>query len=321
MARRGGGKVLVIYTGGTIGSKPTYPDDPDSPQRVVPWDEFRASLPELDRLPFEIDAVSMDEPLDSCNIGPTEWSWIARSIADGYDDHDGFVVLHGTDTMVYTASVLSFMLRGLNKPVVLTGAQRSALVGVRNDAYSNLFTALEVANPRATGIVTIPEVCICFGGRIFRGNRTRKLDTAGYQAFDSPNAAPLAEVGTRIVVAENIVRPLPTGMFHVRTALDANVLRIAMMPVVQTNQAVARQLGTPGLRAAVVECFGSGSLPTHPDLLETFRRARQRGTVLAVVSQCARGRVELGPTRPAPPWWRRGSSRPTTSAPKPPSAS
>src|SRR5689334_10298810 len=138
--------VLVIYTGGTIGSKPRDPD-PDSPQVVVSWEELRAATPELQKLidrGLRIDCRSID-PLDSCNIGPKEWQQIAGIIRDTYDDYEGFTILHGTDTMVYTASALSFMLRELGKPVILTGAQRSAMVDVRNDATQNFITSLLLA--------------------------------------------------------------------------------------------------------------------------------------------------------------------------------
>ncbi|MGH9278692.1 MAG: asparaginase, partial [Acidimicrobiales bacterium] len=172
--------VLVIYTGGTIGSKPRDPD-PASPQVVVPWPELSAATPELQRLPFAVDCFDEIPPLDSCNVGPTQWKAMADAISRHYEDYTGFVILHGTDTMVYTASALSFMLLELAKPVIITGSQRSALVSTRNDATQNLLTALEIANPTYSNLPIVPEVCIYFGGKLLRGNRARKRDTVGYE--------------------------------------------------------------------------------------------------------------------------------------------
>jgi len=197
--------VLVIYTGGTIGSKPRDPD-PDSPQVVVPWGELQNATPELVKLiqrGLRIECESI-EPLDSCNIGPKAWQQIAGIIRDHYDEYEGFVILHGTDTMVYTASALSFMLRELGKPVILTGAQRSAMVDVRNDATQNFITSVLLAAPLFSKVPVVPEVCIYFGGKLLRGNRTIKRDTAGYDAYESPNLPPLGEVGDKIVIHEDL---------------------------------------------------------------------------------------------------------------------
>ncbi|SPF38588.1 Cytoplasmic L-asparaginase I (modular protein) [Candidatus Sulfopaludibacter sp. SbA4] len=299
--------VLVIYTGGTIGSKPRDPD-PDSPQVVVPWEELQAATPELLRLlqrGLRVDCKSI-EPLDSCNIGPKEWQQIAGMIRDSYDEYEGFMVLHGTDTMVYTASALSFMLRELGKPVILTGAQRSAMVDVRNDATQNFITSVLLAAPSFSKIPVVPEVCIYFGGKLYRGNRTIKRDTAGYDAYESPNIPPLGEVGDKIVIHEDLIRPVPppTRRFNVRTQLDMNVTTILVYPGLQNTDLARRQLegiiATPsirpdGLKAAIVLSYGSGNIPTlWPDFLKSFQEAREKGVVVANVSQCRRGGVELG---------------------------
>jgi len=288
--------VLVIYTGGTIGSKPTQPD-PASPQVVVPWKELLEATPELRRVQehFRIDAFEGIPPLDSCNVGPNEWQVISQAIADNYEDYEGFVVLHGTDTMVYTATALSYMLGNLTKPVILTGAQRSAMVSVRNDATQNLLTALEFANPAFSGLPIIPEVCVYFGGALFRGNRTVKRDTGGYEAYESPNIEPLAVAGDRIVVNEVLVRKVESGKtFTLRKRLNTNVLPIFISPGIQDTEMVKRQLDTPGLKAAVVQAFGSGNIPTKPEFIELFRQARSKGVILVAVSQCRTGPVELG---------------------------
>jgi len=293
-------RTLVIYTGGTIGSRPRDPD-PDSPQIVVPWEELYKATPEIDRLGFGVDCISTPEPLDSCNVGPDEWRFMAETIEANYGQYSGFVILHGTDTMVYTAAALSFMLHNLGKPVVLTGAQRSAMVDVRNDASQNFLTSLLIANPAAARVPVIPEVVIFFGGKILRGNRTVKRDTTGYEAYESPNLAPLGEVGDQIVVNRSLVRPVPKGKFFARTRLDRNVLPVLIYPGVQDTGAdqdgamVRRQLEDPHLKAAIVLSFGSGNIPTKPKFLDIFREARnERNIVIANVGQCLQGPVELG---------------------------
>ena len=290
--------VLAIYTGGTIGSRPRDPDDPESPQVVVKWAELRARTPELERVGFPVDAYEKIEPLDSCNVGPEQWKEMAECIRDNYDDYNGFVILHGTDTMVNTACALSFMLRELGKPVILTGAQRSALVADRNDATQNLLTAIEIANPEASAptLPVVPEVCILFGGVLLRGNRAVKEDTVGYTAYRTPNLAPLGTAGDRIVINERLVRPMPASnrRFSIRTNLDTHVLPVFINPGIQDTTIAQSQLKTEGLRAAVVLSFGSGNIPTDPGFLDAFREARKNGIILANVSQCPTGPVELG---------------------------
>ena len=300
--------VLVIYTGGTIGSKPRDDDDPDSPQVVVPWKDLEKGTPELRALKDQGLNIECEEiePLDSCNVGPKEWQKIAGIIEKRYNEFDGFVILHGTDTMVYTASALSFMLRELAKPVILTGAQRSALVDVRNDASQNFVTAILLACPSFSKIPVVPEVCIYYGGKLLRGNRTVKRDTTGYDAYESPNLAPLGEVGDRVVIHESRVRSMPeTGRrFNVRKSLDTNVTTVLVYPGIQQTDLAKRQLEglaarlserPDGLKAAIVMAYGSGNIPTlWPEWLENFRQARNNGMVIATVSQCKRGGVELG---------------------------
>jgi L-asparaginase len=300
-------RVLVVYTGGTIGSKPRDPD-PDSPQVVVSWPELEAGTPELQTLTMRGLRVDCEviTPLDSCNVGPKEWQQIAGIIEKRYNEYEGFVILHGTDTMVYTASALSFMIRELAKPVILTGAQRSALVDVRNDASQNFITALLLASPSFSNLPVVPEVCIYFGGKLLRGNRTIKRDTAGYDAYESPNLPPLGEVGDKMVIHGSRIRPLPDSgrRFNVRKSLDTNVTTVLVYPGIQETDLAKRQLdglaARPSkrddkLKAAIIMAYGSGNIPTlWPEWLENFRQARNDGMVIATVSQCKRGAVELG---------------------------
>lgn len=299
MAERSNRGVLIIYTGGTIGSAPSDPGDSESPQVVVSWEKLKEATPELKKLEdagCHVDCHSFKDPLDSCNVGPEEWRQMAQVIFDRYDEFEGFVILHGTDTMVYSASALSFMLRDLGKPVVLTGAQRSALVDTRNDATQNFITAILIANPAFSGIPVVPEVTIFFGGKLLRGNRTIKNDTSGYTAYESPNLEPLGLVGDQFVLNERLIRPLPAPerRFSIRTRLDTHVMPLFIYPGIPT-ELVEKQLSVEGLRAVVVQSFGSGNIPTRSDFLEAFRKARRENEIiLANVSQCRRGPVELG---------------------------
>jgi L-asparaginase len=289
-------EVLVIYTGGTIGSAPRDETDPESPQIVVTWDDLLVATPELEKLPFNIRAVSMDPPLDSCNVRPVNWQWMAEEIAEHYDELNGTVILHGTDTMVATACGLSMMLRDLGKPVVLTGAQRSAMVDVRNDAIQNFLTALQLANPQRYGLPVVPEVMLYFGGRILRGNRGFKKDTANYQAYESPNYPLLGEAGNIITIDQRLIlRTRENRQFRAATRMEAKgVVSIDIFPGVQDTDIVERQLSVPGLRAAIVKVYGSGDIPTDEAFLEYFRDAHKKGVVLTAVTQCPSGPVELG---------------------------
>lgn len=293
------GRVLVLYTGGTIGSRPRDKEDPESPQLVVPWQELENGTPELEKLRqrgFLVDAISSDPPLDSCNIGPKEWQQFAKTISESYENYEGFVILHGTDTMVYTASALAFMLRGLRKPVILTGAQRSALVDVRNDASQNFITALLLANPKFTGIPTVPEVTIFFGGKLLRGSRTIKQDTTGYDAYLSPNIPPLGDIGDKMEIHKERLRwPTEQERFRARVRLEERILPLFIYPGI-TQEVVQAQIEATKPKAVIVQAFGSGNIPNlDPEFIEVFRKARQDdGILIAVVSQCTRGPVELG---------------------------
>lgn len=284
---------LVIYTGGTIGSKPRDAD-PSSPQVVVSWKELKQVIPALSNLGFDVDAVSIEEPLDSCNIGIGEWMEIAGLIESNYQKYSGFVVLHGTDTLSYTASMLSFMLENLSKPVIVTGGLRSPMVDVRNDSVQNLITSLILANPQHSGLPVIPEVCVYLSGSLLRGSRAVKMDTSGFTSYQSPNFPLLAEIGDRIVINERFIRPLPSKPLKVHYHLNAHVTTIFIYPGVQNTDLVKKQLADPTLRAAIVLAFGTGNIPTDDDFLHCFKEATDRGILLINISQNRRGPVELG---------------------------
>lgn len=286
--------VFVIYTGGTIGSMPKDPNDPESPQVVVPWDRFMTLTPELQSLGFRVECWSFPEPLDSCNIGPAEWRMMAEKIKEKYEQYEGFVILHGTDTMVYTASALSFMLVNVAKPVIITGAQRAHLFQLRNDALQNLVTALEIANPAASRIPVLPEVCIFFRDTVLRGNRCRKIDASGYSAYESPNYPHLGTAGDKIHIDERLIRPLPTQPFRIRPRMNTNVIAFDVFPGIQESLMAKRILEDPTIKGVVLRSYGSGNIPTKPEFLKPFYKATERGVVILNVTQCVSGMVELG---------------------------
>ncbi len=302
-ANQGSG-VLVIYTGGTIGSMHRDPADRTSPLVTVGWSDFRRRTSSLsprlaDGSPnpryigFNVDACSL-APVDSCNIGPDYWVEIARVVAESYERYEGFVVLHGTDTMVYTASALSFMLEGLAKPVVLTGAQLSHLANVRNDALQNLLTALLIACPRCSGLPVVPEVTIFFHERLLRGNRSRKVTSSGFAAFDSPDYPPLAAAGESIVVNRPALRPAGAGGLRLRSGLDPNVTEVIFFPGIQQTTILEDILSEPKLRGVVLMTYGAGNVPSDDRVLRPIAAAVKRGVVAVAVTQCNGGRVELG---------------------------
>lgn len=288
--------VFVIYTGGTIGSMPKDPEDTESPQVVVPWEKFKRLTPQLDEklLGFRVDAFST-EPLDSCNIGPKEWKDMADTIKKNYDDYEGFVILHGTDTMIYTASALSFMLQNLGKPVIITGAQLAYLFNLRNDAMQNMITAILMANPKYSKLPVIPEVCICFNGKLLRGNRCRKINASGFDAYYSPNYSPLATAGESIQVDERLIRKVPQEKsFTTRTRLEPNVVAINFFPGIQDGLILERILADENLKGVVLMAYGAGNIPTKPEVLNLIKRVTERGVVVLDVTQCGGGKVELG---------------------------
>jgi L-asparaginase len=298
---RGSG-VLVVYTGGTIGSMPREPLDPKSPLVVVDWAEFRRRTSSLSPrladgstnaryIGFNVDGCTLP-PVDSCNIGPDYWVDVARLIADNYDRYEGFVVLHGTDTMVYTASALSFMLEGLAKPVVLTGAQLSHLANVRNDALQNLLTSLLIANPRHSGLPLVPEVSVFFHEELLRGNRSRKVNASGFAAFKSPNYPPLASAGESIIVDRRVLRP-PGSRLRLRSHIEPNVASVIFFPGIQEASILQDVLSDPRLKGLVLMTYGVGTVPCDSRVLDPIAAAVKRGVVAIAVTQCGGGMVEL----------------------------
>ena len=283
-------RLLIIYTGGTVGMALSRAGD------LVPMQFGRLDrkMPELTRLPFRLSLLSLPEPIDSSNVTPADWLFLAQLIGRHYADFDGFVVLHGTDTMAYSAAALSYILEHLGKPVVFTGAQLP--VGAnRSDAQRNLITALEIAaarHPRA-GTVRVPEVCVFFNDELIRGTRAKKVESQQFAAFKSENYPPLARAGIGLEFDDKSIRLLPGTRLKVHANLETGVAVLPLFPGI-TEAVVSAVLHVPGLRGCVLETYGSGNAPTAAWFLNCLAEARQRGVWLLNVSQCEEGRVVQG---------------------------
>jgi L-asparaginase len=282
--------VLLIYTGGTIGMTE---DTKTGVLKSFDFDYLKKHVPELTRLKFNIDSVQFKHPIDSSDMGTKEWGEIVRIIKDNYKKYDGFVILHGTDTMAYSASALSFMLENLNKPVILTGSQLP-ISKIRTDGKENLITALEIAvdkNPE--GEAFVPEVCIFFQNLLMRGNRTTKINAANFKAFNSFNYPVLAEAGTYIRYKHELIRHLPKNSqpkFHF--SLDSNVTIIKLFPGISAETLKAI-ISIPHLKGVVLETYGAGNAPSEKWFLDIIEEGIKKGIVMVNVTQCASGSVEM----------------------------
>ena len=278
-------KVYIAYTGGTIGMKRTA-------DGFVPAAGYLENLmdkvPELedDLLP-EYQIGEYKPLLDSANMTPADWLKIANDISDRHTEFDGFVVLHGTDTMAYTASALPFMLQGLQKPVVVTGAQ-IPLCNVRNDARENLITALLIA-----ANFRIPEVCLCFGDKLLRGNRAVKVDADSLDAFRSPNFPSLGTVGIEIKINWDLVLPPPKTPKTLKvTALsESRVAGLRLFPGISVD--IVKNFLQPPIRGLILETYGIGNAPEDKDLLATLAAADDRGVIIVNCTQCLKGTVNM----------------------------
>lgn len=284
-------KVLLLFTGGTI----SMVRDPKS-GALHPADmtTFQSLVPELFAGEIEVDMLPFDPLLDSSDINPANWSKMAHMIYDHYDEYDGFVVLHGTDTMSYSASALSFMLHNLTKPVVFTGSQLP--VGVlRSDAKENLLTAIEIAAATdEQGCAMVPEVTIFMDDQLYRGNRTTKRNAEHFSAFNSYNYPPLARAGVRITYQTQFIhRPEVNAKLRLRDKTDCNVAVLKLFPGI-TEPVVKAILSTPGLRGVVLETYGAGNAPSCDWLYQHLRDAVERGVIIVNKTQCNTGSVAMG---------------------------
>jgi L-asparaginase len=267
--------------------------DPDT-NALVPFDfeNISRKVPELKKFDFEVNSISFDPLVDSSEMSPEIWGKLGGMIEQNYSEYDGFVVLHGTDTMAYTASALSFMLHNLQKPVILTGSQLP-LGAIRTDGKENLLTALEIAAAHKNQQALVPEVCIYFQDKLFRGNRTTKYNAEHFRAFRSDNYPPLAEVGLHIKYNYPYIRYTTlSGTFSVAPRMDNNVALLKMFPGINEN-VVRSVLEAPGIRGVVLETYGSGNAPTLEWFIKALRDAIDRGVIIMNVTQCLAGNVEM----------------------------
>lgn len=294
-------KVLVIYTGGTIGSVPRDPTNLASPLKPADKESLRPYIPNpLDGIEWDIAGLLDDDgapvpPLDSSSVGPRHWVWMAQAIERAYYDYDGFVILHGTDTMAYTGSALSFLLNNLAKPVVITGSQLP-IFKTRTDAVTNFCSALYVAGYKASDLPCVPEVVIAFADRLLRGNRTSKVSTSKWQGFDTPNCQPLGSFGEHIVINADLVRKAPDpdqAAFYIHNKLDPRVMTFPIFPGMQPEQ-IKSVLGLEDVKGYVLRTFGAGNAPEDQGFLKVLEEAVKRGKTIINVTQCTEGKVEMG---------------------------
>jgi len=282
--------ILIIYTGGTIGMV----HDPETGSLVpIDFRHITDHVPELRKFGYDLHSVSFNPVKDSSNIDPDVWIKMAEIIENSYDDFDGFVVLHGTDTMAYTASALSFMLENLSKPVILTGSQLP--IGLlRTDGRENLITAIDIAASTENGGPSVPEVCIYFDNKLTRGNRTTKMSAEHFDAFYSPNYSPLAEVGLHLRYFRNLINsPQKDKKLIVHKSFDTNVAILKLFPGIN-RKLIKAILKTEGLRGLIMETFGSGNAPTYQWFLDDLKQFIDEGGIILNVTQCHGGSVEMG---------------------------
>jgi L-asparaginase len=277
--------LLMLYTGGTIGMGP----GPDG--ALVPLDlrELAVHLPFVRRLPIGLTVATLTNPIDSAAMQTSDWIAIADAIVQYAPGHAGVVVLHGTDTMAYTASALSFLLEGIDIPIVLTGAQRP-VTELRSDGRENLVTAMAIAAGHLRGAALVPEVTVFFDDVLLRGNRTVKVHADSYRGFASPNYPPLATAGVTIDIDTTLVRAPGTGPIRRRGGISDAVAALRLHPGI-TGHAVRAILDQPDLRGVVLEAYGAGNGPTNAWLLDPLRSAVDRGVTVVVTTQCRAGSV------------------------------
>ena len=283
-------KVLLIYTGGTIGMGANVQSGALEP---LDFNHLVANMPEIKLIETEIDVHQFAHPIDSSDMSPDKWAEIASIIAERYDDYDGFVVLHGTDTMAYTASALSFMLENLTKPVILTGSQLP-IQQLRTDGKENLVTSIELAAAHhPDGRPRVPEVCIYFSGKLLRGNRSTKQNADGFNAFDTFNYPHLCEAGVSFSFNDHcILQPDYSKPMTLHKAMDSNVVVFSLFPGIKED-IVRHMLKAPNLKSIVMRSYGSGNAPQRPWMLNLLHDATNRGIIIVNISQCVAGSVAM----------------------------
>jgi L-asparaginase len=281
--------ILLIYTGGTIGM---VKDFDSGALKAFNFSELLQNIPELKQLDCHIETISFETPIDSSNMNPAKWVKIATIIEDSYSKFDGFVVLHGSDTMSYSASALSFLLENLSKPVVFTGSQLP-IGDLRTDAKENLITAIQIASLQNKHKPVIQEVCLYFEYKLYRGNRTTKINAEHFNAFSSPNFPAIAESGVHLKVIQESSPSKSSKKLIVHKELEDQVVIIKMFPGI--NEIILSSiLNIPNLKGVILETYGSGNAPTDEWFVATLKKAIKKGLPIVNVTQCSGGSVNMG---------------------------
>ncbi len=281
-------KILVIYTGGTIGMV----ESSDGSLNPFDFNHLAKQIPEIKRFDFLIESISFDPVIDSSDMHPEVWVKLAKIIEANYEEYDGFVILHGTDTMAFTASALSFMLENLSKPVILTGSQLP-IGRIRTDGKENFITALEIAAFKHEGSAMVPEVCIYFEDHLFRGNRTHKYNAEHFEAFRSVNYPALAKAGVDIKYNRVVIHESSYQEFRIFTRFDPRVAVLPVFPGIR-EEVVSAVLNVKGLRSVILQTFGSGNAPTASWFMDSLEKAINQGLIIFNVTQCRGGAVNMG---------------------------
>ncbi|QIK60251.1 asparaginase [Dysgonomonas sp. HDW5A] len=282
--------ILLIYTGGTIGM---VENNVTGVLEVFDFAHLTSHMPELQRFKYHINTIVFDPPIDSSDVCPSHWRKLVHIIEDNYAEHDGFVILHGTDTMAYTASALSFMIQNLQKPIVLTGAQLP-IGKLRTDAKENLITAMEIAASKdSIGYPIVPEVCIFFQTNLIRGNRSTKINADNFNAFKSYNYPGLGKSGIQIRYdRDKILTPNYEKKVVFHYLMDKDIVILKMFPGI-TKSVVDAILNAKGVKAVVLETYGSGNAPRYDWFIEALLDAVKRGIIIVNITQCEMGCVEM----------------------------
>ena len=281
--------LLIIYTGGTIGM---VKDTETGALQPYPFEDIYKLMPVLRSFDYNLQSVSFNPLIDSSNVTPSFWVKLATVIEENYEKYDGFVVLHGTDTMSYSASMLSFMLENLNKPVIFTGSQLPMGV-VRTDGRDNFINAIEIAAAQTDGKPMIPEVAIYFENKLMRGNRTSKYNAENFNAFLSGNYPPLAEVGVYIRYNTEMILTPNNSKLKVNKELDNSVIILKLFPGI-AEIVVKNALNIIGLKGVILETYGAGNAPTDAWFIEALIQAIDKGIIIYNVTQCKGGAVDMG---------------------------
>ena len=281
--------VLLIYTGGTIGM---MQDVRTGELKPFNFKALTKQIPELSKFDIELSSISFKKPIDSSNMHPRVWIELTTIIKDNYDKYDGFVILHGSDTMSYTASALSFMLENLSKPVILTGSQLPIGI-IRTDGKENLITAIEIASAQKNNKPVVSEVCVYFEYKLYRGNRTYKYNSAHFDAFKSPNYPALAEAGVDIQYNTSALIKPSKKKLVVHLKLENDIAVLKLFPGISKKITLAI-LNTTGIKAVIIETFGAGNASTEEWFITALKNAIDKGVIIYNVTQCSEGTVIQG---------------------------